>query len=232
MKTQQIVALLLLAGLVGAYFFFDLGSYLNLAYLKQIHTDAVVYVRAHPLQSTLGFMLFYVLVTAVSLPGATLMTLAAGAVFQVAWGLAMVSFASTIGATLAMLISRTLLHDWVQGRFAQQLTAINLGVQRDGAFYLFGLRMVPLFPFFIINLVMGLTRIPAWQFYWVSQVGMLPGTFVFVFAGTQLASVESLSDVLSPGLIAALTLLGLFPLIARKSLAWLSARRAHGLPGE
>jgi len=228
MKTQQILALVLVAALVGVYFFFDLGSYLSLAYLKQIHGQAVAYVNAHVLQSSLGFMLFYVLVTAVSLPGATLMTLAAGAVFQVGWGLAMVSFASSIGATLAMLISRTLLRDWVQGRFAEQLQAINVGVQRDGGFYLFGLRMVPLFPFFIINLVMGLTRIPAWQFYWVSQLGMLPGTFVFVFAGTQLALVDSLSDVLSPGLIAALTLLGLFPLLARKSLAWLSARRAGG----
>lgn len=231
MKTQQILVLVLVAAGVGIFFYFGLGSYLSLAYLKEIHGDAVSYVGSHVLASTLGFMVFYVLVTAVSLPGATLMTLAAGAVFQVTWGLAMVSFASTIGATLAMLISRTLLQDWVQGRFAGQLQAINTGVERDGGFYLFGLRMVPLFPFFIINLVMGLTRIPAWQFYWVSQLGMLPGTFVFVFAGTQLASVSSLSDVLSPGLITALTLLGLFPLIARRSLAWLNARRGDGVEG-
>jgi uncharacterized membrane protein YdjX (TVP38/TMEM64 family) len=118
------------------------------------------------------------------------------------------------------------LQDWVQSRFATQLSAVNEGLEKDGGFYLFSLRMVPLFPFFIINLVMGLTRISAWQFYWVSQVGMLAGTFVFVFAGTQLAAVTSLSDVLSPGLIAALSLLGLFPLIARKSMAWLSRARA------
>ena len=225
MKTQQILVLVLLAACVGIFFFFGVGDYLSLAYLKEIHGEAVSYVRANVLASTVGFMVFYVLVTAASLPGAALMTLAAGAVFQVLWGLAMVSFASTIGATLAMLISRTLLREWVQSRFAQQLRAVNQGMQRDGGFYLFGLRMVPLFPFFIINLVMGLTRIPAWRFYWVSQLGMLPGTFVFVFAGTQLASVSSLSDVLSPGMIAALSLLGLFPLIARKSLAWLNARR-------
>jgi uncharacterized membrane protein YdjX (TVP38/TMEM64 family) len=226
MKIRRILILAVVAVFAAAFYLFDLDSYLSLGYLKEIHADAVAYVRGHMLQSTLSFMLFYILVTAVSLPGATLMTLAAGAVFQVTWGLAMVSFASTIGATLAMLISRTLLRDWVQGRFSAQLRAINLGVQRDGGFYLFGLRMVPLFPFFIINLVMGVTRIPTWQFYWVSQLGMLPATFVFVFAGTQLASVSSLSDVLSPGLIAALSLLGLFPLIARKSLAWLASRRA------
>ena len=154
------------------------------------------------------------------------MTLAAGAVFGLWWGLLMVSFASSIGATLAMLISRTVLGTWVQGRFAPQLAVVNEGVERDGGFYLFGLRMVPLLPFFIINLVMGLTPIGTWRFYWVSQVGMLPGTFVFVFAGTQLASVSSLGDVLSPGLIVALSLLGLFPLIARKVLGWLTRRRA------
>ena len=124
-----------------------------------------------------------------------------------------------------MLISRTLLRDWVQGRFAAQLTAVNEGLRSDGGFYLFSLRMVPLFPFFIINLVMGLTRVSVWQFYWVSQVGMLAATFVFVFAGTQLATVNSLADVLSPGLIVALSMLGLFPLVARKSIAWLARAR-------
>jgi uncharacterized membrane protein YdjX (TVP38/TMEM64 family) len=118
------------------------------------------------------------------------------------------------------------LRDWVQGRFAAQLTMVNEGLEKDGGFYLFSVRMVPLFPFFIVNLVMGLTRISAWQFYWVSQLGMLAATFVFVFAGTQLAKVSSAADVLSPGLIGALSLLGLFPLIARKSMAWLARARA------
>ena len=153
------------------------------------------------------------------------MTLAGGSVFGLSWGVLVVSFASTAGATLAMLISRTLLRDWVQGRFAAQLTAVNAGLRTDGGFYLFSLRMVPLFPFFIINLVMGLTRVSVWQFYWVSQVGMLAATFVFVFAGTQLATVNSLADVLSPGLIVALSMLGLFPLVARKSIAWLARAR-------
>jgi uncharacterized membrane protein YdjX (TVP38/TMEM64 family) len=231
MKTQQLLILLLVAATIGVFFYFDLGSYLSVGYLKAVHTQAVAYVGSHVVQSTVLFMLVYVAVTAASLPGATVMTLGAGAVFGVFWGLAMVSFASTIGATLAMLVSRTLLRDWVQRRFSNQLEAVDGGVERDGGFYLFSLRMVPLFPFFIVNLLMGMTRIAAWQFYWVSQLGMLPGTFVFVFAGTQLASLSSLADVLSPGLIAALSLLGAFPLVARKSIAWLNARRSGGASG-
>lgn len=222
----RVAILVLVVGLVGVFFYFDLGTYLNLTYLKEIHGDAVAYVAGNALISTVGFFVFYVAVTALSLPGAAIMTLGAGAVFGLPWGMLMVSFASTVGATFAMLISRTLLQEWVQSRFATQLTAVNEGLEKDGGFYLFSLRMVPLFPFFIINLVMGLTRISAWQFYWVSQLGMLAGTFVFVFAGTQLAAVTSLGDVLSPGLITALSLLGLFPLIARKSMAWLARARA------
>jgi uncharacterized membrane protein YdjX (TVP38/TMEM64 family) len=222
----RVAIVLIVAGAVAAFFYFDLGTYLNLTYLKEVHADAVAYAAKNALVSTLGFFVFYVLVTALSLPGAAIMTLAAGAVFGLAWGMLMVSFASSLGATLAMLISRTLLRDWVQNRFACQLAAVNEGFRKDGGFYLFSLRMVPLFPFFIINLVMGLTRVSTWQFYWVSQVGMLAGTFVFVFAGTQLAAVSSLGDVLSPGLIVALSLLGLFPLIARKGIAWLARVRA------
>jgi uncharacterized membrane protein YdjX (TVP38/TMEM64 family) len=147
-------------------------------------------------------------------------------VFGLAWGLVLVSFASSAGATIAMLISRTLLGDWVQEKYGEQLASINTGLEKDGAFYLFSLRMVPLFPFFVINLVMGLTPLSAWRFYWVSQVGMLAGTVVFVFAGTQLAEVESLSDVLSPGLIFAFSLLGLVPLLARKLMEALGRARA------
>jgi uncharacterized membrane protein YdjX (TVP38/TMEM64 family) len=214
-----------IAALIAAFFLLDLGEYASLTYLKTVHADAVAYVTNHPVGSSAAYFLVYVLVTGLSLPGAAVMTMAGGAVFGLIWGLALVSFASTIGASIAMLISRTLLRDWVQGRFGAQLAAVNEGLARDGAFYLFGLRMVPLFPFFVINLVMGLTRLTLWQFYWVSQVGMLAGTVVFVFAGTQLAEVESVGDVLSPGLIAALSLLGLFPLIARKTLGWLERVR-------
>ncbi|MFU8817421.1 MAG: TVP38/TMEM64 family protein [Pseudomonadales bacterium] len=215
----------LVLALVGGYFLFDLGRYLDLGYLKQAHGSMVQLVNAHPLVSTLVFFVGYVAVTALSLPGAAVMTLAAGAIFGLAWGLVVVSFASSVGATLAMLISRRLLGDIVQRKFAPQLASVNRGLQQDGGFYLFSVRMVPLFPFFVINVVMGLTPIATWTFYWVSQVGMLPGTLVYVFAGTQLATIEQMSDILSPGLIVALSLLGLFPLLARKAVGWL--RRAR-----
>ncbi len=221
-RLALVVALL---ALVAAYVLFDLGRYLDLEYLKSAHGRVVALVEAQPLVSTVVFFLGYVVITAASLPGAAVMTLAAGAVFGLVWGLVIVSFASSVGATLAMLIARKLLGEWVQRRFADQLTSVNRGFERDGGFYLFSVRMVPLFPFFVINLVMGLTPIRAWTFYWVSQVGMLAGTVVYVFAGTQLASVDSLGDVLSPGLIVALSLLGLFPLLARKALGWI--RRAR-----
>lgn len=227
MKKKLLIVAIVGLG-VAAFFGLGLGEYLTLGYLKSAHGSAVDYARTNPLFATVAFFAGYVAVTALSLPGAAVMTLAAGAVFGLLWGLAVVSFASTLGATAAMLISRTLLRDWVQGRFAVQLRTVNEGFDRDGAFYLFSIRMVPLFPFFMVNLVMGVTRIPLWQFYWVSQVGMLAGTVVYVFAGTQLAAIESLGDVLSPGLIVALSLLGLFPLIARKALGWIRSARTAG----
>ena len=222
---SRLILLAIVAVLIALFFVFDLAQYLSLDFLKEVRTTATAFVAENPSLSTLGFFGIYVLVTGLSLPGAAVMTLAAGAVFGFWWGLAIVSFASTIGATLAMVISRSLLRDWVQAKFSQQLATVNEGLQRDGGFYLFSIRMVPLIPFFIINLVMGLTHISAWQFYWVSQTGMFAGTIFFVFAGTQLAQVSSIGDVLSPGLIAALTLLGLFPLIARKIVQWLTKLR-------
>jgi uncharacterized membrane protein YdjX (TVP38/TMEM64 family) len=223
--------LALVLTLVALYFLFDLGRYLDLGYLKQARDTAVALVAERPVRSGAVFFLAYVLVTALSLPGAAVMTLAGGAIFGLFWGLVIVSFASTLGATLAMLISRRLLGDVVQRRFARQLESINQGLVRDGGFYLFSIRMVPLFPFFVVNLVMGLTPIATWTYYWVSQVGMLPGTFVFVFAGTQLAAVEGVGDVLSPGLIVALSLLGLFPLLARKLVGWLRSTREEKSAG-
>lgn len=222
----KLVLLVVVVALIGAFFAFDLGQYASLEYLKSVHADVVAEVQANPLTASLIYFVGYVLVTGLSLPGAAVMTLAGGAVFGLVWGLLLVSFASSLGATIAMLISRTLLGNWVQEKYGEQLASINAGLEKDGAFYLFSLRMVPLFPFFVINLVMGLTPLPAWRFYWVSQVGMLAGTVVFVFAGTQLAEVESLGDVLSPGLIFAFSLLGLFPLLARKSLEALARARA------
>ena len=227
MNTKGKVALVILViGLLATFFLLDGDAYLNLGYLQQVRGDVVFYVESNPLVSSVSYFVLYVLVTALSVPGALIMTLAGGAVFGLPWGLLLVSFASTIGATLAMLVSRTLLRDWVQVRFKTQLVTVNQGLADDGGFYLFSIRMVPLLPFFMVNLVMGLTHISLWQFYWVSQVGMLAATFVFVFAGTQLAAIETLSGILSPGMIVALSLLGLFPLLAKKSLNWLRRARA------
>lgn len=228
-RNRILMRVSLLAAVVAAvvaYFALGLGEYLELAYLQAVHERAVALVHAQPVVSSVVFFAAYVAITAVSLPGATVMTLAAGAVFGLAWGLVLVSFASTAGATLAMLIARRLLGDYVQRRFAPQLVAVNRGLARDGGFYLFSIRMVPLLPFFVVNLVMGLTTLPVWTFYWVSQLGMLPGTVLYVFAGTRLAALERPSDVLDPALIVALSLLGLFPLLARHLLRWL--RRVRG----
>ena len=224
MKRIIIVAVVVL--LVGAFFALGLGHYLSLEYLQASRERAVAYVDAAPVTAALAFFAIYVLVTGLSLPGAAVMTLAAGAIFGVVWGLVIVSFASSIGATVAFLVSRSLLGEWVQRRFGTYLEPINRGLARDGNFYLFSLRMVPVFPFFVVNLLMGLTRIGVLPFYLVSQAGMLAGTFVFVFAGTQLAGIHRLGDVLSPGLIVALTLLGTFPLIAKKIIDVVTRRRA------
>ena len=230
-NTARLGLLVMVGGLIAGFFLLDLSEYASLDYLKSVQESAATYVVEEPLLSSIGYFVVYVLVTGLSLPGAAVMTLAGGAVFGLVWGVLLVSFASSLGASIAMLISRTLLRDWVQGRFSEQLAAVNEGLEKDGSFYLFGLRMVPLFPFFVINLVMGLSPLTPWQFYWVSQAGMLAGTVVFVFAGTQLAQVASLSDVLSPGLIVALSLLGLFPLLARYSLGWLRRLRARAAAG-
>jgi uncharacterized membrane protein YdjX (TVP38/TMEM64 family) len=223
----RVVLLLVIVGLIAGFFLLDLGRFLGLDYLNAIRSEASAAIAAHPVRASAIFFGVYVAVAALSLPGAAVMTLAAGALFGLAWGLLLVSFASSLGATLAMLISRRLLGDWVQRRFGEQLESVNRGLVADGGFYLFGIRMVPLFPFFVVNLVMGLTPIRTWTFYWVSQVGMLAGTAVYVFAGTQLGRIASPADILSPALIVAFSLLGLFPLVARKLMGWLRARRAH-----
>jgi len=211
------LALALTAGLaIAAFFAFDLGQYLNLRTLKEQQAAIQGFQAAQPLLSGVIYFLVYVAATALSLPGAALLTLAGGAVFGLLWGTLIVSFASTIGATLAFLMSRFLLRDWVENRFGQRLTAIDQGVRREGAFYLFTLRLVPVFPFFLINLLFGLTGMKARTFYWVSQIGMLAGTVVYVNAGTQLGKLESLSGILSPALLGSFALLGIFPLIARR----------------
>ncbi len=219
--------LLLLAGvvlLVALFFYFELHLYLSLELLQAQRATAVEFRDGNPWLSAFAFLAFYIAVTGLSLPGAAIMTLAAGAIFGLAVGLVIVSFASTIGATLAFLLARYLFRDAVQRRFPKVLEPVNRGVSKDGAFYLFALRLVPAFPFFAINLAMGLTPIRVRTFFWVSQVGMLAGTAVFVNAGREIGQLESLSGILSPTLLLSFALLGVFPLIARKAVAWLSGR--------
>lgn len=225
MKTKRFVLLSLVAAAIIAFFVFDLGRFLNLETLKFHQEELKAYARTYPWQSAGLFFLAYTLVTALSIPGAAIMTLAAGAIFGLAWGTLIVSFASSIGATLAFLAARFVLRDSIQKRFGDKLKSFNEGVARDGAFYLFTLRLAPIFPFFLINLVMGLTPMRAWTFYWVSQLGMLAGTLVYVNAGTQLAQIDSLSGILSPGLIFSFVLLGIFPLLAKKATDFFQARK-------
>ncbi len=225
MKRSRLYLLAIIALLVVGFFVFDLGQYFSLDYFKSKQADIDAFYRANPGQTVLIFFLIYVAVTGLSLPGAALMTLVAGAIFGLLWGTVIVSFASTIGATLAFLASRFLFRDLVQNRFGRSLAAVNRGVEKDGAFYLFTLRLVPAFPFFVINLVMGLTPIGVVTFFLVSQVGMFAGTVVYVNAGTQLAQIESLSGILSPELIASFTLLGVFPLIAKKVVDIVKAKK-------
>jgi len=220
------VALVVLA-LVGAFVALDLGQYLQLSAIQARQAELEAWRAAQPVTAALLFFAAYVAVTALSLPGATVMTLAGGAIFGLGWGLLIVSFASSIGATLAFLASRWLLGDWVQQRFGDKLATLNAGVAREGGFYLFTLRLVPVVPFFVINLAMGLTPMRPATFYWVSQLGMLAGTAVYVNAGTQLAGIRSLSGIVSPGLLGSLVLLGIFPLVAKKLADMVRARRVY-----
>ncbi|MFP1681421.1 FAD-dependent oxidoreductase [Alloalcanivorax sp. C16-1] len=227
MSIKKVALLLVIVALVAGYFFFDVGQYLSLDYLKAQRGAFQALAGEHPVAVLGGFFALYVLVTALSLPGAAIMTLAAGALFGFWVALLLVSFASSVGATLAFLAARFLFKDAVQARFGERLKKINAGVEKDGAFYLFTLRLIPAFPFFVINLVMALTPLKTWTFYWVSQVGMLAGTAVYVNAGTQLGELSSLSGLLSPGLLGALVLLGLFPWLARAVLAVVRRRQVY-----
>jgi len=202
--------------------------------LKARQAELAAWTDSHPWQAATLFFILYVAVTALSLPGAAVMTLAAGAIFGLVRGTLIVSFASSIGATLAMLVARYLLREPLIRRYGERLQRIDAGIARDGGFYLFTLRLVPVFPFFVINLLAGLTALRVGTFYWVSQLGMLPGTIAYVFAGTQLARIASPSDVLSPGLLGAFVLLGLLPLLLRWMTRGLQARRiyrGHSRPG-
>ncbi|WP_421234663.1 FAD-dependent oxidoreductase [Aeromonas enteropelogenes] len=227
MTRARLLLLLVMGCLIGAFFALDLGHYLSLSQLQARQESLALWVDRHFVAASLLFLVIYVLSTALSLPGASLLTLAGSAVFGIGWGLLLVSFASSLGATLAFLSARFLLRDWVSTRFGDKLATFQAGMAKDGAFYLLSLRLIPIFPFFLVNLLMGLTPIRVSTYYWVSQLGMLPGTFVFVLAGSELATLTSTGNILSPGLMVALTLLGLMPWLMKKLAQTLAQRRLH-----
>jgi dihydrolipoamide dehydrogenase len=227
MTYSRLALLAFISALIAAFFIFDLQGYLTLEALKTQRESIETYRSNHPVMTIAIYALTYIAVTGLSLPGAAILTLAGGAVFGLLWGTVIVSFASTIGATLAFLAARFLFRDAVKSRFGERLQAIDAGVAKEGALYLFTLRLVPVFPFFVINLVMGLTSLKTQTFYWISQIGMLAGTLVYVNAGTQLGQLESLSGILSPGLIGSFALLGIFPLIANKFVEAIQANKVY-----
>jgi pyruvate/2-oxoglutarate dehydrogenase complex dihydrolipoamide dehydrogenase (E3) component/uncharacterized membrane protein YdjX (TVP38/TMEM64 family) len=227
LNIRKILLLVVVVLGIVAFFGFDLDRFLSLDQLKQSQAAfAEVHARS-PLQVALAYFAIYVAATALSLPGATIITLAGGAIFGLLWGTVLVSFASSLGATLAFLVSRFVLRGGIEARFGQRLAEVNRGIEKDGAFYLFTLRLIPVVPFFVINLVMGLTTMKVRTFYWVSQLGMFAGTVVYVNAGTQLAKLDSLQGILSPALLGSFVLLGLFPLIARWIVGAVQKRQVY-----
>jgi len=224
MKKKTIIVIIVIC-LIAVFRIFNLGDYLSLTYIKESQHKFELLYSEHRVEVIAGYMATYILVTSLSLPGATVMGLAAGALFGLLTGAIIVSFASTIGATIACFVSRFILRDWIQKRFGDKLMTVNKGFEDEGAFYLFTLRLIPLFPFWLINLVMGLTKMPLKTYYWVSQIGMLPGTMVYVNAGKELGKIESLSGILSLQLILSFALLGLFPITAKKLIALYKSRK-------
>jgi pyruvate/2-oxoglutarate dehydrogenase complex dihydrolipoamide dehydrogenase (E3) component/uncharacterized membrane protein YdjX (TVP38/TMEM64 family) len=227
MSKAKLALLVVIVALIGAFFWFDLGQYLTIEYFKSKQAELEAYYAANPLKTIAIYFVVYVAIAALSLPGAALTTLVGGALFGLLVGLVVVSFASSIGATLAFLTSRFLLRDWVQKKFGDRLKAINDGIAKDGPFYLFTIRMIPAIPFFVVNLAMGITPIKTWTFYWVSQVGMFLGTIVFVNAGTQIAKIDSLRGILSPGIIGAFVLLALLGILSKFVVDLIKRRKVY-----
>ena len=218
LRQKIIIGILVLAAVV-AFKIFGLSMYLTLPYIKESQAKFALLYAEHQLVMILAYAAIYIITTSLSLPGAAVLTLAGGALFGLWIGTLVVSFASTIGAAIACIVSRFILREWVQSKFGDKLKTVNEGIEKEGAFYLFTLRLIPIFPFWLINITMGLTKMRVLQFFWVSQIGMLPGTIVYVNAGKELAKIDSLSGILSPGLIISFVLLGLFPLIIKKGLS-------------
>jgi len=225
MKLKKILILVIIVGLILAVKVFHFDQYLTLAYLKGSLDKFRTLYENHSVLVIAGYFIVYVLTTSLSLPGASPLGIAGGALFGFWTATIVVSFASTIGATLACLVSRFLLRDWIQNNFGDKIAKVNEGIEKEGAFYLFTLRLIPVFPFWMINLAMGLSKISLARFYWVSQIGMLPGTMVFVNAGKELAKIESVKGIFSPSLIISFALIGLLPLIVKKLIALYRFRR-------
>jgi len=222
-KKIAIAVILLMA--VVLFFYFDLVRFLSLEFFKQSQARFSQLYGQHPVRIIFTYMVIYIAVTTLSLPGAAVMTLAGGALFGLVAGTVTVSFASTIGATLACIAARFIFRDWVQNRFGDKLKTINQGFDKEGSFYLFSLRLIPIFPFFLINLLMGLTRMPIKTYYWVSQLGMLPATIVYVNAGSELARIDSLAGIVSPRLLVSFAVLGIFPITVKKLMAYIRKDR-------
>jgi uncharacterized membrane protein YdjX (TVP38/TMEM64 family) len=230
-QINKIVIVAVIIGLVVVFKVFNLGDYLSLSYIKESQKKFEILYAENRVSVIAGYMVIYILVTSLSLPGAAVMTLAGGGLFGLVTGTIVVSFASTIGGTLACFVSRFILRDWIQSKFSDKLKTVNEGIEKEGAFYLFTLRLIPVFPFWLINLVMGLTKMPLLTFFWVSQVGMLAGTIVYVNAGKELAKIDSLSGILSPSLIISFVILGLFPIATKKSLSFYKSRKGKKTVG-
>ncbi len=225
MKAKIALAAVFVA-LFAAFFYFDLGQYFSLEALKNQKESLNNLYAENPILVAGAFFFIYVLFAALALPAATILTLAGGAIFGFWTGMLLVSFASTIGATLAFLFTRFMFHDAIQAKFGDRLEAMNEGIEKEGAFYVFGMRLVPIFPFVMVNSLLALTKLKTWTFYWSSQIGMLAGTAVYVNTGTQIANIDSLAGIANPKLIASFVLLGVFPIIAKKALNYVQARKA------
>jgi len=222
---KKIAIIFIIVLFIIAFQLFGLGQYLTLSYIKESQAKFEVLYAEHPAMVIASYMVLYILATSFSLPGAAVLTLAGGALFGLLTGTVIVSFASTIGATIACFLSRFLLRDWIQGKFADRIRKVNEGIAKEGPFYLFTLRLIPVFPFWMINILMGLTKMPLLKFYWVSQLGMLPGTLVYVNAGKELAQIDSPGGILSPGLIFSFALIGIFPISVKKLISWYRAKK-------
>ncbi|MBF0559200.1 MAG: TVP38/TMEM64 family protein [Nitrospirae bacterium] len=229
MKLKKILILIVIAALILAVKIFHLDNYLTLSYLKGSLDKLKALYENDRLIVIAGYFIVYVLTTSLSLPGASPLGIAGGALFGFWTATIVVSFASTIGATIACFVSRFLLRDWIENRFSDKIAKVNDGIEKEGAFYLFTMRLIPLFPFWMINLVMGLTKMSLFKFYWVSQIGMLAGTMVYVNAGKELAKIESIKGILSPSLIISFALIGIFPIIVKKLIALYRSRMKKAL---